>query len=136
MRGLDTSQTLANDQAMAQFNPNAWQQATQIYQDPLAKAQAGQQQASAQSGVGAQYGALGNAYTNYGNQGAQLLSQALPWLAASAPQMPPTPQTPGLGIQPVNISALGSSYNNALNSNYANQLAGYNAQLSQNQNML
>lgn len=154
MRELDNSQNLAISTFMSQFQPQAWQQATQIYQDPLSK-QAAQQQAAtgwqqqagafggaAQglSGIGQQYlnaaNNAGNMGIQYGNLGLNTISQGLPWLAASAPTLPPAPQATPLNIQPSNIAGLGSAYNQSLQGNYANQLAAYNAQNQQHQNML
>lgn len=143
MRELDNSQSLAISTFQSQFQPQAWQQATQIYQDPLTKAQALGQTGELYRGLGGAYGNLGQQWTGLGNASANLgqawggtalqaLSQALPWLAASAPTMPPAPQPIPLNIAPTNF--LGA--NQLASNNYANQLSAYNAQQQQQSNML
>lgn len=94
MRGLQTNQGLTVSQAAAQFEPQAYQQATQNYELPLQ---------------------LGENLAQFGQAGTPT-SQLV--------------QTPGLNIQPADLTGATATENNALNSTYQAQMAQNSAALS------
>ncbi len=80
MQELDVSQNMAISNFESQFMPQSWQQATQIYQDPLSKAQAQMAGVASDLGIGSQYGNLGSLYGNLAgigiNQAGQYVNAA------------------------------------------------------------
>jgi hypothetical protein len=120
MRSLDTSQNLANDQAAAQFEPQAFQQATTEFQMPATIGSELSQIGGGQAQTGAGEATMGAGETSMGTGLAQF----------GAPGSPNSDFVNAPGVQPANVIGAASTMEQGQEAQYKAQMDQYSGMMN------